>query len=41
MRWSMNQLLQTPEAQVRLEEGAIKLVGGVYELATCRVQLLD
>jgi carbonic anhydrase len=41
VRWSMNQLLQTPEAQVRLEEGAIKMVGGVYELATGRVQLLD
>jgi carbonic anhydrase len=41
VRWSMKQLLQTPEARVRLEEGAIKLVGGVYDLATGRVQLLD
>ena len=41
VRWSMNQLLQTPEARVRLEEGAIKLAGGVYDLATGRVRLLD
>ena len=41
VRWSMNQVLQTPEARVRLEEGSIKLAGGVYDLATGRVQLLD
>lgn len=40
VRWSMKQLLQTPEAQVRLEEGTIKMVGGVYDLATGRVQWL-
>ena len=40
VRWSMKQLLQTPEAQVRLEEGTIKMAGGVYDLATGRVQLL-
>jgi carbonic anhydrase len=41
VRWSMNQLLNTPEARVRLEEGTIQLAGGVYDLATGRVRLLD
>ena len=41
VRWSMQQLLQTPEARVRLDEGTIKMVGGVYDLETGRVLLLD
>jgi carbonic anhydrase len=41
VRWSMNQLLNTPEARVRLEEGTIQLTGGVYDLGTGRVRLLD
>ena len=41
VRWSMQQLLQTPEARVRLDEGTIKMVGGVYDLETGRVRLLD
>jgi carbonic anhydrase len=41
VRWSMHQLLDTPEGRARLDEGHLKIVGGVYELATGRVRLLD
>ena len=41
VRWSMHQLLDTPEGRHRLEEGHLKLVGAVYELATGHVRLLD
>jgi hypothetical protein len=37
----MHQLLDTPEGRDRLAEGPLKLVGGVYELTTGRVRLLD
>jgi carbonic anhydrase len=40
VRWSMHQLMETPEAKARLAEGAMKLVGGVYELETGRVRFL-
>ena len=40
VRWSMRQLLDTPEGRARLAEGPLKLVGAVYELATGRVRLL-
>jgi len=40
VRWSMRQLLETPEAKARQAEGAMKLVGAVYELTTGRVRFL-
>jgi len=40
VRWSMHQVLETPEAQVRREEGTMKLVGGVYELESGLVRFL-
>lgn len=40
VRWSMHQLLETPEAQVRAAEGVMKLVGAVYELETGRVRFM-
>jgi len=40
VRWSMHQLLATPEARARLKEGVMKLVGAVYELETGRVRFL-
>lgn len=40
VRWSMRQILETPEGQVRMAEGRMKLVGAVYEIATGRVRLL-
>jgi carbonic anhydrase len=40
VRWSMHQLLETPEAKARLVEGTMKLVGAVYELDSGRVRFL-
>ncbi|HET7538657.1 MAG TPA: carbonic anhydrase [Polyangiaceae bacterium] len=40
VRWSMHQLLDTPEGRARMEEGIVRLVGGIYELATGRVRFL-
>ena len=40
VRWSMSQLLDSPEGRARLAEGRMKLVGGVCEIATGRVRLL-
>lgn len=40
VRWSMQQVLDTPEAQARQAEGVLKLVGVVYELTTGRVRFL-
>src|SRR6185295_10339916 len=40
VRWSMHQLLDTPEGKARIAEGVMKLVGAIYELATGRVRFL-
>lgn len=40
VRWSMKQILETPEAKARAVEGTMKLVGGIYELETGRVRFL-
>jgi carbonic anhydrase len=40
VRWSMQQLLATPEGKARMREGSVKLVGAVYELRTARVRFL-
>ena len=40
VRWSMHQLRETPEAKERMVEGAMKLVGGVYDLESGRVRFL-
>lgn len=40
VRWSMRQVMDTPEAQARAAEGVLKLVGAVYELTTGRVRFL-
>jgi carbonic anhydrase len=41
VRWSMHQLLETPEGKARVAEGILKLVGAVYELETGRVRFLQ
>ena len=41
VRWSMHQVLETPEGKARVAEGAVKLVGAVYELETGRVRFLE
>ena len=40
VRWSMRQLLETPEGRARMAEGILKLVGAIYELKTGRVRFL-
>jgi len=40
VRWSMHQLLDTPEGQARMAEGIVKLVGAVYDLKTGLVRFL-
>ena len=40
VRWSLHQLLATPEAKARVAEDVLKLVGAVYELTTGRVRFL-
>jgi carbonic anhydrase len=40
VRWSMRQLLETPEGRARMAEGRMKLVGAVCVIATGRVRLL-
>jgi carbonic anhydrase len=41
VRWSMRQVLETPEAKARLAAGTFKLVGAVYDLETGRVRFLS
>ena len=40
VRWSMRQLLETPEVKARMAEGFMELVGAIYELKTGRVRFL-
>jgi carbonic anhydrase len=40
VRWSLQQLRSTPEVKARMVEGAMKLVGAVYELESGRVRFL-
>jgi len=40
VRWSIHQLLDTPEAKARMIEGTMKLVGAVFEFSTGRVRFL-
>ncbi len=41
VRWTMRQILETPEAQARQAEGVMQLVGAVYKLETGVVRFLD
>jgi carbonic anhydrase len=41
VRWSMHQLLETPEGRRAVEEERAKLVGAVYEIASGRVRFLQ
>jgi carbonic anhydrase len=41
VRWSMRQILETPEVKKRQAEGEMKLVGAIYEIETGRVRLLE
>ncbi len=41
VRWTIQQLLESPEGKARTAQGEVKLVGAVYELATGRVRFLE
>jgi carbonic anhydrase len=41
VRWSMRQILESPEGRERQAEGLVKLVGAVYEIETGRVRFLE
>jgi carbonic anhydrase len=41
VRWSMHQLLETPEGKRAVEEERAKLAGAVYEIASGRVRFLQ
>src|SRR6516162_11289209 len=41
VRWSMHQLLQTPEGRQAAREGRKKLVGAVFEINSGRVRFFD
>ena len=41
VRWTVRQILDSPEGQARMAEGRMKIVGAVYEIETGRVRLLS
>jgi carbonic anhydrase len=41
VRWTVQQILETPEARARLAEGRLKLVGAIYEIETGHVRFLQ
>ena len=41
VRWTMRKLLESPEGKARLVKGDVKLVGGVYDLASGRVRFME
>ena len=41
VRWTVHRLLESPEGKAQMAQGAIKLVGAVYDLHTGRVRFLD
>ena len=40
MRYTIRQIMETPEARAREAEGVLKLVGAVADIATGRVRFL-
>ena len=40
VRWSMRQILESPEGRERVAEGRVKLVGAIYEIEMGRVRFL-
>ena len=40
VRWTVRQILDSPEGQARVAEGRLKIVGAVYEIETGRVRFL-
>jgi carbonic anhydrase len=40
VRWTVRQILNTSEAQLRVAEGRMKIVGAIYEMESGRVRIL-
>jgi carbonic anhydrase len=40
VRWTVRQIAESPEGQVRRAEGRMQLVGAVYEIESGRVRIL-
>jgi carbonic anhydrase len=40
VRWTVRQIVDSPEGQARLAEGRMKVVGAIYEIETGRVRFL-
>ena len=41
VRWSMRQILESPEGRWRQSEGRIQLVGAIYEIETGCIRFLE
>jgi carbonic anhydrase len=41
VRWSMHQILDSPEGRERQSDQRVKLVGAIYEIVTGRVRFLE
>jgi len=41
IRWTVDQIVATPEAQSRLADGNTKIIGSVFELSSGRVRFLE
>ncbi len=41
VRWTVRQILDSPEGQARLDEGRVKIVGAIYEIETGCVRFLS
>jgi carbonic anhydrase len=40
VRWTVRQILDSPEGRARVAEGRLKIVGAIYEIETGRVKIL-
>src|SRR5262249_28821059 len=40
VRWTVSQIVNTPEGRARTAEGRMKIVGAIYEIASGQVRLL-
>jgi carbonic anhydrase len=40
VRWTVRQILETPEGRMRVAEGRMKIVGAIYDVASGRLRLL-
>ena len=41
LRWTVNQILETPQGRIRQTEGRVKIFGAIYEIGTGAVRFLN